>query len=402
MDTRDFIIIGGGIVGMATALELQQRHPTSRITVLEKEPQPGQHQSGHNSGVIHAGVYYAPGSLKAGFCRDGVAATKQFCNEHRIPYDICGKLIVATNEDEAARLDGLYDRARQNGIPITPVDHANLRDMEPHITGVRALHSPTTGIVDYGRMTQVMAGLFADRGGEIITACRVHGGHETEHGVVITTSQGRFEAGRTVACAGLYSDRLIQAFGHQPTYRIIPFRGEYYRVGHQPADFVRHLIYPVPDPERPFLGVHLTRKLDGGFTVGPNAVLAFKREGYHLSDVSLGDLANTVSYPGFWRMLMANAGPAMAELSASASKRLYLKKVQKYCPSIGLEDLSPYPAGVRAQAVAKYGRIIDDFLFVETAHMLHVGNAPSPAATAAIPISRHIADRLFRNKPAAA
>ncbi len=251
-------------------------------------------------------------------------------------------------------------------------------------------------------MTRAMAALFTDRGGVIKTGCIVIKGAELAESVMIETSQGAFEAGRAVACAGLHSDRMINAFGHQPSYRIVPFRGEYYRVGNQPADFVRHLIYPVPDPERPFLGVHLTRKLDGGFTVGPNAVLAFKREGYRLTDISPRDLMGTLTYPGFWRMLGQNFGPAMDELTASASKRRYLKKVQKYCAQIRLEDLTPYPAGVRAQAVARDGKIIDDFLFVETEHMLHVGNAPSPAATSAIPIAKHLADRLFRNEPAIA
>ncbi|MAJ62473.1 MAG: L-2-hydroxyglutarate oxidase [Alphaproteobacteria bacterium] len=394
----DVIIIGGGIVGLATALELQNRNPDAAIAVLEKEPKLASHQSGHNSGVIHAGVYYAPGSLKARFCREGVAATTAFCDEHAIPYSICGKLIVATDEAEATRLDALHDRASQNGIRIEPVSGDELHRLEPHIAGVKALHSPTTGIVDYGRVARKMGEVFAAKGGTIITGITVLSGRESENGVVIDTDQGRFEAAHAVACAGLHSDRLIRAFGHEPDYRIVPFRGEYYRVQNQPTDFVRHLIYPVPDPERPFLGVHLTRKLDGGFTVGPNAVLAFKREGYRFRDISLTDLASTLGYGGFWRMLAANAGPALTELTASASKRLYLQKVQKYCASIRLADLTRYPAGVRAQAVARDGRIIDDFLFVKTARMLHVGNAPSPAATSAIPIAGYIADKLLQGR----
>ncbi len=393
-DTSDFLIVGGGIIGMATALELQARHPTARITLLEKEPSPATHQSGHNSGVIHAGVYYAPGSLKAQFCRAGVAATEAFCQEHALPYERPGKLIVATSAAEVERMTRLGARARQNGIAIEDVDEASLRKLEPHINGRAALYSPTTGITDFQRITQVKAQLFAARGGDLRYGARVLSGQEQAGQVRVTTNQGVLEAGQVVSCGGLHSDRLIRAFGQQPGYRVVPFRGEFFRLLNQPDDLVSHLIYPVPDPERPFLGVHLTRKIAGGFTVGPNAVLAFKREGYRLRDISAGDLAETLTYPGFWRMLAQNAGSAASELTASASKRLYLQRIHTYCPQVRLRDLAPYPAGVRAQAVAKDGKIIDDFLFVTSAHCLHVGNAPSPAATSAIPIAQHIADQL--------
>ncbi len=394
-ETTDILIIGGGIIGMATALELQSRDPAARITVLEKEPTPATHQSGHNSGVIHAGVYYAPGSMKARFCREGVQATEAFCTEHDIPFERLGKLIVATDETELTRMQALGERARQNGIVIEDVDEASLRRLEPHINGVAALYSPSTGITDYKRIAEVMSALFIARGGNVRFGARVVSGEERGGSVSVTTAQERFEAGRVVTCAGLHSDRIIRAFGQQPGYRVVPFRGEFFRLLNQPDDLVSHLIYPVPDPARPFLGVHLTRKIAGGFTVGPNAVLAFKREGYRLSDISPPDMLDTLSYGGFWRMLAQNAASAASELTASASKRAYLKRIHKYCDRIALGDLAPYPAGVRAQAVAPDGKIIDDFLFVKTARCLHVGNAPSPAATAAVPIARHIADQLL-------
>lgn len=394
-DTTDILIIGGGIIGMATALELQTRDRSARITVLEKEATPAVHQSGHNSGVIHAGVYYAPGSMKARFCREGVQATEAFCTEHGIRFDRIGKLIVATSEAEVVRMKNLGKRARQNGIVIEDVDQSGLRGMEPHINGVAALYSPSTGITDFKRVAEVMAELFILRGGTVRYGERVVTGREDPSHVSVTTKKGTMEADCVVTCAGLHSDRVIRAFGQEPGYRVVPFRGEYFRLLNQPDNLVNHLIYPVPDPERPFLGVHLTRKIAGGFTVGPNAVLAFKREGYSLAQVSVSDVAETLIYPGFWHMLVQNAGSAMSELTASASKRAYLRRIQKYCSQIKLSDLTPYPAGVRAQAVAPDGKIIDDFLFVQTERCLHVGNAPSPAATSSMPIANHIADQLL-------
>ncbi len=392
--TADVLIVGGGIIGFGTALELQRRHPDARIIVLEKEDAPARHQSGRNSGVIHAGVYYKPGSLKALFCREGVTATRAFCAEHGIPVDNCGKLIVATDEREMALMAALGTRARQNGIEIEDIDAAALQAAEPHINGLGALFSPSTGIVDFGKVTATMAQLFAARGGRVLYGEQIVGGHDGAGPVSVISTGGHFEADRVVTCAGLHADRMIRSFGQDPGFRIIPFRGEVFRLLNQPADLVRHLIYPVPDPERPFLGVHLTRKIDGGFTVGPNAVLAMKREGYRRRDISAKDLGATLAYPGFWKMLRANFGAAMSELHSSLSRRNYLRHVRKYCDRIQLQDLAPYPAGVRAQAVADDGRIVDDFLFVESRRCLHVGNAPSPAATSAVPISRYIADRL--------
>jgi (S)-2-hydroxyglutarate dehydrogenase len=393
--TTDFAITGGGIVGLATALDLQSRHPGTRITLLEKEAGPALHQSGRNSGVIHAGVYYAPGSLKAQFCAQGVTATREFCAEHGIPTETCGKLIVATNTDELARMATLATRARANGITIEQLTGEEARKLEPNITAAGALLSPTTGIVDFAAVARKMAKLFTDRGGEILFNTQVTGGSDSAGGVILQTAQGRLSAGKAVFCAGLHADRMAYSFGADVQFRIIPFRGDYFAIRNQPDNLVQHLIYPVPDPERPFLGVHLTRKMQGGFTVGPSAVLAGAREGYGKFSLNAADLASALGYAGFWRLLARNAGSALDELGSSLSTRLYLKKVQKYCARITLADLAPYKSGVRAQAVAPDGKIIDDFLFAQTRHSLHVCNAPSPAATSAIPIARHIVDRLL-------
>jgi L-2-hydroxyglutarate oxidase len=394
-NTTDFAIIGGGIIGLATALELQSRHPKAKITLLEKEQAPAQHQTSHNSGVIHAGVYYAPGSLKAQFCAKGVPATKAFCDEHAIPSQTCGKLIVATDASELPRMATLEQRARANGIAITRLTGEEARKLEPNITAAGALLSPSTGIVDYGVMAVKMAELFGARGGRVQTNTRVTGGAEGAAGVTLHTTQGQISAGKAVFCAGLQSDRMARAFGADVQFRVIPFRGDYFAIRNQPPDLVNHLIYPIPDPERPFLGVHLTRKLDGGFTVGPSAVLAGAREGYGKFSVNAADLASSLSYPGFWRLVARNAGSAVDELASALLKKRYLRKVQKYCPRITLDDLTPYKSGIRAQAVAPDGKIIDDFLFADTAHSLHVCNAPSPAATSAIPIAAYITDRLL-------
>ena len=395
MERAEVAILGGGIVGLATALEVQRRQPGARVLLLEKEAALARHQTGRNSGVIHAGVYYAPGSLKAQFCTAGAAATRAFCTEHGVPFDDCGKLIVATHADEVPRLEALMARATANGLALERLSQDQARARAPNIRAVAALWSPATGIVDYAAVAARMADLFTLRGGTVRVGVRVTGGVERAGSVLLHTTAGPVEAAKAVVCAGLQADRMARAFGLAPDFRIIPFRGEYFAIRNQPPDLVRHLIYPVPDPERPFLGVHLTRKMGGGFTVGPNAVLALKREGYDKTDISLPDLAATVAWPGFWRMLGRNLGPALSEGAASVSKRLYLRKVQRYCDQISLGDLVPYRSGVRAQAVARDGRLIDDFLFLEGRHSLHVCNAPSPAATAAIPIAAHIVQRLL-------
>ena len=392
--TSDILVIGGGIIGMATALEAQKRQPKASIILMEKEPAIALHQSGRNSGVIHAGIYYPPGSLKARFCREGSKAIKAFCTEHQINFEECGKLIVATNEREVARLSELEHRSNLNNIKVEMIDEAMLQKLEPNINGLAALYSPSTGITDYRRITSIMADLFTARGGRIFYDTHVRRGDENETSVKVSTNDGTLTAGQVITCGGLYSDRIISSFGIKPSYRIIPFRGEFFRLKNQSPDLVQHLIYPVPDPSRPFLGIHITRKLDGGFTVGPNAILAFGREGYRWWDMSFNDLSDTMTYSGFWRMMKANSSAVASEIASSLSRRVYLRRIQKYCPHIKLNDLAPYPAGIRAQAVTYDGQLVDDFLFIKGHRSLHVGNAPSPAATAAIPIANHIADTL--------
>jgi L-2-hydroxyglutarate oxidase len=392
--TADFAVLGAGIIGLATALRLQALHPAARVLVIEKEDAPARHQTGRNSGVIHAGVYYAPGSLKARFCREGVAATRAFCAEHGIATQTCGKLIVAADEGELPRMATLEARARQNGIEIERLTADESRRLEPNITTAGALLSPSTGIVDYGAVAQKMADLFAARGGRLMTGARVTGGADGA-AVRIETTAGPVEAGRAVVCAGLHADRMARLFGADSDFRVVPFRGEYYRIVNQPPDLVSRLIYPVPDPARPFLGVHLTKKLSGGFTVGPNAVLALAREGYDRPAFDLRDAADSLLWPGFWRLVARNARAALDEGAASLSRRLYLRKVQRYCPRVQLADLAPWRPGIRAQAVAPDGRLIDDFLFARGRNTLHVCNAPSPAATSAIPIAAHVADEVL-------
>jgi len=391
---HDFILIGGGILGLATALELQRRFPGKRVLVLEKESAPARHQTGHNSGVIHAGVYYRPGSLKARFCKEGNRATKAFCREHSIPFDECGKLLVATNELELERMQALIQRCAENELPVEVLDAVQLRAREPEITGVGGLFVPSTGIVSYTRICETMVGLVRDAGGEVRFNMEVTRIEASAGDVRVETDAERFNAGYLIACAGLWSDRVVKMLGQKPDFRIVPFRGEYFLLPPEHNRIVNHLIYPVPDPGLPFLGVHLTRMIDGTVTVGPNAVLAFKREGYRMRDFSLSELAGMLSWPGLLKMLSRNVGPGMMELKNSLFRRGYLQQVRKYCPRLTLDDLRPYPAGVRAQAVARDGSLVDDFLFVQTERALVVCNAPSPAATSALPIAAHIVNQL--------
>ena len=390
----DYLIVGGGIVGMSTAWQLLQRYPDRRILVLEKESHFAGHQTGHNSGVIHAGVYYQPGSLKADFCRRGNDATIKFCLEHEIPYEQCGKLLVATDKIEYDLMEKLFKRARENQIEVDWLNRRQLKEREPNITGLGAIYVPRTGIVDYGKITVKMAELFKVRGGLVRLDCEVLGLAERNHGLRVYSSIGEFSTRYLIACSGLMADRLVKMLGIQPDFQIIPFRGEYFRLPPQKSNIINHLIYPIPDPEMPFLGVHLTRMIDGTVTVGPNAVLGFKREGYKKTDVSFGDIKEMAAYSGFWKIMRQNLKAGLSEYKNSIFKRGYLKLVRKYCPQLKLSDLTPYPAGVRAQAVAKDGTLIDDFLFVNTNRSFHVCNAPSPAATSAIPIGAHIVDRI--------
>ena len=391
----DYVVIGGGIVGVSTAWQLQQKFQDCTILLVEKESQLALHQTGHNSGVIHSGIYYEPGSLKADFCKAGLTATIDFCNAHDIPFEQCGKLLVATNELENSRLTALLQRARQNQINVELLDADALRTREPRVEGIGALHVPSTGIVDYRQVSEHMARLFRDLGGEIRLGAEVTGLSEKNDSIEIGTSTGEFfQARYLVSCSGLMADRVAQMLDIDIDFQVIPYRGEYYRLPADKTDIVSHLIYPVPDPDLPFLGVHLTRMIDGSVTVGPNAVQGWKREGYGSINVNLKDVLAMASFPGFWKVAGRNFRTGIAETRDSLWKPGYLKRVQKYCPSIELNDLLPYPAGIRAQAVSSDGTLIHDFLFAETARSLHVCNAPSPAATAAIPIGQHIVKKI--------
>ncbi|NVK41235.1 MAG: L-2-hydroxyglutarate oxidase [Oceanospirillaceae bacterium] len=390
----DFIVIGGGILGMSTAWQLQKAWPGRRVLVLEKESGPARHQTGHNSGVIHAGVYYKPGSLKARFCKEGNVATTAFCDEHDIRYDRCGKLLVATSDIEYQRMMNLVSRCEQNQLEIEVLSQQQLAAREPNIVGVGAIFVPSTGIVSFTEITARMAELVAAAGGEIRYGTEMVAVDETAQGIEVRTDRGVLHGDYLVSCAGLMSDRVVRMLGQEPGFRIIPFRGEYFLLPPRHNRIVNHLIYPIPDPELPFLGVHLTRMIDGTVTVGPNAVLAFKREGYGKFDFSLADSVEMLRYPGLRRVVMKNLRASLNELKNSLSKRGYLKLVQKYCPQLTVADLQPYPAGIRAQAVAPDGSLVDDFLFVTTGRALVVCNAPSPAATSAIPIGAHIVERV--------
>ncbi len=387
----DIAVIGGGIVGLATALRLQAVLPGRTVTLLEKEEAVAAHQTGRNSGVIHAGIYYAPGSLKAEFCRRGLAMTVAFCREHGLPFDQRGKLIVATSAPEMEWMAALEDRARRNDLPLERLDRAELERREPNIAGLGALFSPTTGIVDYGAVTRRMADLFTAAGGDLRLGARVAGIRETPRSVTLDLgAQGMLEARHLIVCAGLEADRLAAMSGLADDFRIVPFKGEYYRLAQRHDRVVHHMIYPVPDPALPFLGVHLTPMIGGYVTVGPNAVLSLAREGYGKLAFNTRDVAGMLGFAGFWRTMAANLRPGLHEARMSLFRRSYLQACRRYCPGLELEDLTPHRPGIRAQAVMRDGTLAHDFLIRRTARTIHVCNAPSPAATSAMPIAEHV------------
>ena len=393
----DYLIIGGGIVGLSVAWQLQQRKPECSILLLEKETEFALHQTGRNSGVIHAGIYYKPGSLKATFCKEGVVATIAFCRENGITVEQCGKLIVASNAAEQVRLLTLFERAQQNGMDVELIDAAELRRREPNIRGTGAIFLRTTGIADYPAITRAMARCFRESGGETRLNSEVTGVRESDDSVTVQLNDGSTIDGKyLIACGGLMADRLARMQGLDIDFQIIPFRGEYYQLPQNRNNIVEHLIYPVPNPELPFLGIHLTRMIDGSVTVGPNALQGWKREGYGRFNVSLRDVAAMTSFPGFWRLIGKNFRSGLREIRNSLWKRGYLKQIQKYCPSIELSELLPYRTGVRAMAVNRDGSLVDDFLFEESPRSLHVCSAPSPAATSAIPIGSYICEKVLR------
>ena len=390
--TVDLAIVGGGIVGLGTALALTEEHPRLRVAVLDKEPQLGTHQTGHNSGVIHSGVYYKPGSLKARLCVDGARRMKQFCDTHGIKWEGCGKVIVATDERELPRLQNIFERGQANGLAgLKMLSAEEVRAYEPNCRAVRAVHVPETGIVDYAQVVAKMAELLQQRGARLLPGWGVTGIRRQGGALVLETAQGALEARHLVNCAGLHSDRVAALMGVTPEVRIIPFRGEYYMLRPERRSIVRGLIYPVPDPEFPFLGVHFTRTIHGDVEAGPNAVLAFAREGYRLRTVRPADLLGTLGYAGFWHMARRYWRVGAFEMYRSASKAAFVRSLQKLVPDIAATDLERGGAGVRAQAVAPDGSLVDDFRISVTAGAVHVVNAPSPGATASLAIGRHVA-----------
>ncbi|MEZ0214353.1 MAG: L-2-hydroxyglutarate oxidase [Xanthobacteraceae bacterium] len=397
---HDFCVIGGGIVGLATALELIRRRPGATIVVIEKERTLAKHQTGHNSGVIHAGIYYKPGSLKADLCRRGAKATKDFCRDHGIPFETRGKLVVAATTQEMARMGRLQDNARENGIAVEAIDKAELSRREPNVSGAGALFVPETGIVNYRQICDAMGRLLLEGGGSIEFGAEIDAIQEGSDAVTVSAGERHWSARRLVACGGLQSDRLARLAGLKVDYQIVPFRGEYYDIVAAKRDLVRHLIYPVPDPDLPFLGIHLTPMIDGALTVGPNAVLGFAREGYRRFSFDLKDVLTYARFPGFWRVIAGNFRSGLSEAGNSLFKARYLSECRKYCPSLELGDLVVREAGIRAQAVMHDGTLVHDFMFLRSPRMLHVCNAPSPAATSAIPIAEMIAREVIESNSA--
>ena len=389
--THDVAIIGGGIVGLATARALRERAPGLRLVLLEKEPRLATHQTGHNSGVIHSGIYYKPGSYKARLCVEGKQLMVQFCEKHGIRVERCGKVIVATNEAELPRLQTLYERGIANGVPVELIEPERLRELEPHALALRAIASPSTAIVDYGEVADALAAELRAGGVEILTGARVRAIARTDEGVELGTDRAAVRARRLVNCAGLYSDAVARLAGARPEVRIIPFRGEYYMLRPERRSLVRGLIYPVPDPEFPFLGVHLTRTIHGDVEAGPNAVLAFAREGYRFARVSPRELLGTLAYRGFWAMARKYWRTGTYEIYRSLRKATFVRALQRLVPELSADDLARGGAGVRAQAVSPDGSLVDDFRIVADADAIHVLNAPSPAATASLAIGRHVA-----------
>lgn len=392
--TVDVLIVGGGIVGLATAYDLTRRFPGRSVVLLEKEKELAFHQTGRNSGVLHSGIYYKPGTLRAQNCRTGKLAMEQFCAAEGVAYDICGKVIVAVTDDEVPALHRILERGQANGVKCELIDKARLAELEPHANGVAAIHVPESGIVDFPGVCHRLAARITEAGGSIICNARVTGMQNQNGGVLVTSEAGEYLAKFVVTCAGLQSDRVARMSGQEVTAKIVPFRGEYFELKPEAQHLCRNLIYPVPDPKFPFLGVHFTRMIHGGVECGPNAVLAFAREGYRKRDISMRDLAEALTYPGFLRLAAKHWRTATKEMWRSFSKRAFTKALQRLLPEIREEHLEHAPSGVRAQAIARDGSIIDDFWILETERVVNVCNAPSPAATAALNIGRLVVDKL--------
>ena len=395
--SNEIAIIGGGIVGLATGLELTRRFPGMSLAIIEKEPMLAGHQTSHNSGVIHSGIYYKPGGLKARLCVEGANALVQFCQEHLIPYEICGKVIVATDKDEIPRLEELFSRGQRNGLQgLRMLRSEEIREIEPHAAGIQGIHVPSTGIVDYARVSEQYAQIITARGGAIHLSHEVTGLQRNGSSTIVETTQGPIEAKLVINCAGLHSDRISRLAKAQLDLTIVPFRGEYYDIGPSKHHYVKGLIYPVPDPRFPFLGVHFTRRIGGGVEAGPNAVLALKREGYAKASFRARDVVEYSTFPGFWIMAAKHWRMSVGEYHRSWSKVAFVAALQRLMPELSSDDLVPGGSGVRAQALRRDGKLVDDFHFVYTEGIVHVCNVPSPAATASLAIGKHIVNTIVK------
>ena len=389
----DVAVVGAGIIGLATGMRLVQTFPGRSVVVLEKEPEVARHQTGHNSGVIHAGIYYSPGSQKANFCAEGGAMLRHFCDERGIPYEICGKVIVATTEAEVPRLEELYRRGVENGARgLEMIDAVRLRELEPNAAGISGIHSANTGIIDYDSVSRAYATEFREGGGDILVNAEVRAIGGQDGDLRLETSGGEVRAGHIINCAGLHADTVARKMDVDVGVQIIPFRGEYFSLSRERSGLVNGLIYPVPDPDLPFLGVHLTRRINGTVEAGPNAVFALAREGYNRNSFDLGDLLGAVAYPGFWRMAARYWKNGVREQYRSLVKSAFLRSLQRLVPEIRKGDLQERGAGVRAQAVDRNGALLQDFSIARTRRAIHVLNAPSPGATSSLAISRYIVD----------
>ncbi|MFB2768152.1 L-2-hydroxyglutarate oxidase [Pelatocladus sp. BLCC-F211] len=390
----DFAIIGGGIVGLSTGMALGKTYPNAKILVLEKESQWAFHQTGNNSGVIHSGIYYKPGSFKAKFCRDGCQSMVEFCQEHGIDYEVCGKVIVATDESELPGLENLYKRGLDNGIKVKRITPEEVKEFEPHVTSVGGIYVYSTGIANYKQVCLKYAEIISQQGGELRLNTKVEKIVPSGNRQVLETNNGTFETRYVINCAGLHSDRIAKLGKVDPKAKIVPFRGEYYELVPEKRSLVKGLIYPVPNPDFPFLGVHFTRMIDGSVHAGPNAVLSLKREGYKKTDFDLRDFAEVMTYPGFWKLAAKHADEGIKEIIRSFSKAAFTKSLQKLIPEVQSEDLIPTHAGVRAQALMNDGKLVDDFLIIHGQNTAHVCNAPSPAATSSIEIGKAIVAQI--------
>jgi L-2-hydroxyglutarate oxidase LhgO len=394
MERADVAIVGGGIVGLATAYQIGERFPDLKVLVLEKEDRVAAHQTGHNSGVLHSGIYYKPGSLRAINCRDGKFAMRAFCEREGIPIDVCGKVIVAVDEQELPQLEKIFARGQANGVACERIGPERLQELEPHARGLQALYVPEAGILDYQRVAERLAAIVRERGGEVRLRARVTGFGIHEREVIVRSTGGDVAAGYVVTCAGLQSDRVTRLTGEEPAAKIVPFRGEYFKLTRSAEHLCRNLIYPVPDPSFPFLGVHFTRMIQGGVECGPNAVLAFAREGYGKLTINPWELVETLTYGGFLRLAVQHWPTGLGEMWRSVSKGAFVRALRRLIPEIQSDHLIPAPSGVRAMALGRDGQLLDDFVVQSTRRVINVGNAPSPAATASLNIGKLIVDRL--------